>query len=347
MQFSPKVSVIIPAYNAEKYIGKAVRSILGQTWRNLEITVVDDGSTDATAEIVRALAAEDSRLRLLSISNGGPANARNAGLDAVKGSSEFIMFSDADDEILPDTVEKAVSRIMADSADLLLFGFTIVNPDGTKNSYSEPDALYTPETIGESLASLYKANLLNQVWSKLFRTSLIEDNGIRFQDFRWGEDRLFIFDCLEKATAVSVLSYCGYLYMMHTGSSLITGFYDKKATVCALSDIRAQELCQRFGVKDDSCFRYMFCKSIFSCMVNMFTKSCSLSNSQKRAYVRYIVENDYIQERCSGLKSGFAIRFISLIMRTRNVSLNMFASRMASLAGRAAPKLFQLIKHKK
>ena len=347
MPFSQKVSVIMPAYNAEKYIEKAVRSILAQTWSNLEIIVVDDGSTDSTPELVRSIAQEDSRLKLLSVPNGGPAAARNSGIEALDGSSDFIMFSDADDEFLPDIVEKAVLRMNMDSSDMLLFGFTIVNPDGTKNNYSEPDACYTPATLGSSLASLYKANLLNQVWSKLFRSNLILGSGIRFQDYRWGEDRLFIFDCLEKSSSVSVLSYCGYLYMMHNGSSLITGFYDKKATVCALSDIRAQELCSLYGVEDDSCFRYMFCKSIFSCMVNMFSGSCALSRQEKRAYVRYIVENDYIQDRCSGISSGFAIRIISLIMRTRNITLNMLAARAASVAGRAVPKLFQLIKHKK
>ena len=346
MQEHSKLAVIMPAYNAEKYIEKAVSSILAQSFSDLTVTVVNDGSTDGTEECVSRLAEKDSRVHLLNVENGGPAKARNAGLEAVRGCCNYIMFADADDELLPDAVEKAISAAESGS-DLVFFGFTIVNPDGTRNDYFEPDAVLPSGEIGDTFTNLYKANLLNQVWAKLFRASLIYDNGIDFQDYRWGEDRLFIFDCLEKASSISVLSYCGYLYMMHTGSSLITGFYDKKATVCALADIRAQELCNKFGVTDDRFFRYMFAKSIFSCMTNLFSDNCRLNREEKRAYIEHIISNDYIQERCSNTAGGLPVRIITAIMRTRNISLNMFAARFASFAGRAFPKLFQMIKHKK
>ena len=346
MQKNPEIAIIIPAYNAEKYIEKALQSILGQSYADIEITVVDDGSTDNTAALVADIAAKDHRVKLLSIANGGPANARNKGLEAVKGTADYIAFCDADDELLPDALEKALAAAESGS-DMVLFGFTIINPDGSRNDYFEPDGVYTSNNLGTALADLYKANLLNQVWAKLFRAELIYNNNITFQNYRWGEDRLFIFDCVEHSEQISVISYCGYHYLMYNSSSLITGFYDKKATVCAIADIRAQELCAKYGVTDDSYFRYMFAKSIISCMTNMFSPTCHMSRSEKRSYIKYIITNDYIQERCRCSSGGAAVKVLTGIMRTRNISLNMFAARAVAAAGKISPKLFQLIKHKK
>ena len=104
----PQVTVIIPAYNAEAYIERCVRSILAQTHRALRLLVVDDGSTDRTGAILDALAAEDGRLEALHVENGGPAAARNRALDTLGPETDYILFSDADDEMPPDAIEYAL-----------------------------------------------------------------------------------------------------------------------------------------------------------------------------------------------------------------------------------------------
>ena len=342
-----KVAVIIPAYNAEKYLEKNLKSILGQTYRNISVFIVNDGSSDATAQIISSMVEKDGRLTLITVPNGGPAKARNVGLQAAQGKADYILFSDADDELLPDSVERSVAAAEASGADLVLSGFTIMNRDGTGDNYCEPSAVYSPENFGDSFADLYKANLLNQVWAKLFSAGLIYSNNITFPDYRWGEDRLFVFDCIEKAGIIAVDNYCGYRYIMHPGESLITGFYDKKATVCALADIRAAQLCEKYGIEDDGYFRYMFAKSIFSCMTNLFSKNCHLSRNEKIDYVNYIIQNDYIIDRCSGASGGLPIKIVVKIMSTRSSALNMMAAHGAAFVGNALPGLFQKIKHKK
>ena len=183
--FAPRAAVIMPAYNAEGTIEKTVRSILGQSMGDLVLIVVDDGSTDETAAILSRLQAEDGRLLPIRLPNGGPARARNAGLDAVPPGTEYLMFSDADDLLEPDALLYAIEN--AGDADLVLMGFSILEPDGSEQRYFEPAARYTPDTLGASLGRLYKANLLNQVWGKLFRARLVLDNcvdGNRTKPFR-------------------------------------------------------------------------------------------------------------------------------------------------------------------
>lgn len=346
MNQSPKITVIIPAYNAEKYIEQSVGCVLGQSYRELELIVVDDGSRDQTPEILARLAAEDTRLRPISVPNGGPAMARNRALELMDSETDYVMFMDADDVILPDTLEYAV-KAAANGTDLVIFGFTIVNTDGTSNDYREPGKTLLRRELKTELAGLYKANLLNQVWAKLFRADLIMENGIRFQDYRWGEDRLFIYDCLGKLEKLAVLPECKYQYLMHPGESLITRFYDKKFSVCLQSDMRMQELCREYGVTDEGYFKYMFVKSIFSCFTNLFSPSCKLSHREKLDYVRSIIHNRHVRERSKKPAGGLPVRVLCAVMHTGSAPLTLFAFRLVSAVGKLTPKLFLKLKHRK
>lgn len=343
---SPFVSLIIPAYNAEADIERAIKSVLAQTHGNLELIVIDDGSTDGTADAARRAFGGDERARLVSIENVGPAKARNLGIEETAECADYVMFVDADDYIAPDTVEYALTGAER-GAELVIMGFTIANPDGTHRDYFEPEAVLDAATLGEALPRLYTANMLNQVWAKLFSAQMLRRNRLRFPDYRWGEDRLFIFDCLECAERVAVLPECRYFYMMHAGESLISRYYDKKPEVCYLADARMQQLCSRFGTENDAGCRYMFVKSVFSCMTNLFSPSCTLDYRGKRAYVRDILQNAQVQSRSRGAFGGAAVKIMCGVMHTRLVWLNLFMFRTVAFVGRVTPKLFIALKHKK
>lgn len=342
---APRAAIIIPAYNAADYIEASVRSILRQSVPDFKLIVVNDGSKDSTGEILARLAAEDGRLTALTVENGGPARARNLALGQVPEGTEYLMFCDADDELAPDALEYALSR--GGGADLVLMGFSILGPDGSRSDYCEPEQLLTPETLGPALGRLYKANLLNQVWGKLYRASLVLENGLRFQDYRWGEDRLFIYDCLEKAASVAVLPACKYTYVMHRGESLITRYYDKKLEVCLRCDERMQALCRRFGVTQEGDFRYMFVKSVFSCLTTLYAPNCTLTARQKREEIARTVQNEQVRARSRDVFGGPAVQILCRVLRTGNVPLNALCFRFVAFAGKAAPRLFTRLKHRK
>lgn len=340
----PKLSVIMPAYNAARYISASIDSVLSQTLRELELIVVNDGSKDATAELVSAAAETDSRVRLITVENGGPARARNIALDAVSPDSEYIMFIDADDLLRPDAAELALA---SGPADLCLLGFNILEVDGGVRKYCEPDELIDISRMKDCFSRLYTANLLNQVWAKLFRAGIIREHSIRFPDWRWGEDRLFVFEYMRHCKTVAVLEECLYSYVMHEGESLITRFYAPKAEVSVLIDEKIRELCAEYGVEDESGFRYMFAKSIFSCFTTLFSASCSLSRREKRAYVRSVLAYPEIKERCTGCAGGFPVRFLTAVLRSGLPGLNLFVFHHVAAAGKLAPKLFMKLKHRK
>ena len=342
---APRAAVIMPAYNAAHTIERTVRSILGQTMGDLVLIVVNDGSTDDTGAILERLHGEDPRVRPITVPNGGPARARNIALEAVPQGTEYLAFSDADDLLAPDALQYAIEN--AGDADLVLMGFSILNPDGSEARYFEPASRYTPETLGPALGRLYKANLLNQVWGKLFRARLVLDNALRFPDCRWGEDRLFIYDCLERAETVAVLPECKYQYIMYPGESLITRYYDKKLDICVESDRRMEALCERFLVTDQRDQRYMFMKSVFSCLTTLFSPRCSLTHEQKRAEIRRTVTNERVLARSRDVFGGTAVKLLCAVVRTKNVTLNYAVFYLVARAGTIAPRLFTRIKHRK
>ena len=344
---APKVAIIMPAYNAAAYIADSVRSVLAQSERDIELIVVNDGSKDETARILAGMAREDPRLRPMTVPNGGPAMARNWGIEAMQPGTSFVMFVDSDDMLAPDAVEYALQGA-AQGAALTVFGFTIVGADGSKRDYCEPAQSIGPDEMEEAFPRLYKANLLNQVWGKLYKAELVTGpEAVRFRDYRWGEDRLFVFDCLERTGQICVLPACKYSYVMHKGESLITKYYDKKFQVCLESDRQAEALGERFGVKDQAVLRYMFAKSVFSCITTLFSPSCPLSHEEKLAAVREIVDNEQVKRRCRDAAGGLPVNALCAIVQSGSPALVLAAFRLVALAGQTAPRLFTAIKHRK
>lgn len=343
---SAALTVIMPAWNAEKTVEYAVRSVLAQTFRDLRLIVVDDGSTDETAAILSRLAKEDARLTPMTVENGGPAKARNRALDAMDADTRWVLFIDADDLLLPDAAEKAVREAEAGAA-LVLFGFSIIGVDGSRRDYREPTQRLTRDTLGGALGRLYKANLLNQVWGKLFSAELIRAGGLRFPDYRWGEDRFFVFACLERAAKISVLEDCLYQYIMSAGESLISKYYDKKFAVCCEIDARMEAMCRALGVTDERDFRYMFAKSVFSCLTVLYAPSCPLNDKQKREAAREIVTDARVRRRCRDCSGGLPVNALCAVLQAGKPDFALAVFRSVAWTSKAAPGLFTKLKHRK
>ncbi len=340
---APEVAVIMPAYNAEKYIAGSVRSVLGQSFKDLELIVVDDGSDDGTSGALRRLAREDGRLRAVTVPNGGPAAARNRGLRELRPGTRYVMFVDSDDELLPGALESAVSAMSETGADMALLSFAIGDKD-----YSERRQFIDRAGMGEAFPRLYKANLLNQAWAKLFRAELLSGpGGVRFQDLRWGEDRLFIFDCLERAESVLVLPDRAYRYTMHGGESLINSYYDSKFSVCLLADSRAGELAEAFGSEDLAPLRYMFAKSVFSCFTTLFSPSCPLDRAGRREKAREMLAEERLRLRCRDTREGLPTELLCAVLRSGSVGLCLAVFRLVAWVGDTLPGLFIWLKHRK
>ena len=131
---NPKISIIVPVYNLENYIEKTIEQLISQTYKNLEIILVDDGSTDKSLELCNTFAKRDNRILVVHQQNQGVSVARNTGIKHATG--EYIGFFDGDDDIESDIFEFLYNNLVKNNADISICGVTIVNPDNSVNNIS-------------------------------------------------------------------------------------------------------------------------------------------------------------------------------------------------------------------
>lgn len=209
---APTISVIVPVYNTEKFLRKCVNSILEQTYGNLEVVLVDDGSAKEARELCDELATIDSRILVIHQKNSGLSAARNKGIDVSSG--QFIAFVDSDDYISSTMYEELIDCYVTDSLPVSHF----VRVDQFNKVYSRNDPFISQNVI--SVEEYVESLLLHigdvSVCTKLFSRELIGDT--RFESGRTNEDLLFIMQIVKRINSVRFTGNVGYYYYVRTGS---------------------------------------------------------------------------------------------------------------------------------
>ena len=227
MNESVKVSVIVPIYNVEKYIGKCILSIIEQTYKNIEIILVDDGSLDDSGNIADEYATRDNRIKVLHKTNAGVSAARNSGLDAATG--DFVCFSDGDDYVMPNYVEHLLKLCLTYHADVAytVDMYTTFHNEHIANNQVK---VITPEDATENILC-YKVPI--GVYSKLFNREFLVKNNIRFlEDVYIGEGFNFNTACFQRANKVVMSNERIYFYRRDNEASAMTKF---KAAKCQMA----------------------------------------------------------------------------------------------------------------
>ena len=217
----PLVSIIVPVYNAEIYLGPCLERLRSQTWPDLEIILVNDGSTDGSGQLCTAAARVDGRIRFLDRPNGGVSAARNAALAAAKG--DYLQFSDSDDLLTPDATETLVRAAQVTGADLVISHFFRV--DGEKQAqrgHIKGERLLTRQEFAQEMVKASANYYYGALWNKLYRRSIVEKQGLRFEEgVSWSEDFLFNLEYLRHVRLVAAVPKPLYYYHKRPGS-LIT-----------------------------------------------------------------------------------------------------------------------------
>lgn len=211
------ISIIVPIYNAENYLKSCLDSVLSQTFKDFEVLMVNDGSTDSSATICQAYAERDSRFRYFEKENGGLSDARNYGLDRVQGA--YITFLDADDFLFENYLEKLYQASRLSDSDILIGGYCRF--DGSDfyfyNDHFKSDFLnsFTSAQAIQVLDSMLDVPFLtfSTAWGKLFKRDLF--NELRFPYGKYAEDQFLIWKLYMKATNIHVFNNASYVYRMN------------------------------------------------------------------------------------------------------------------------------------
>lgn len=220
----PRISVIVPVYKVEAYLDRCVESIVNQTYRNLEIILVDDGSPDNCPAMCDAWAKKDSRIKVIHKPNGGLSDARNAGMAIASGM--YMGFVDSDDWIAPEMYERLARAMEQDGGDIVACGVEMVWEDET------PSCMLTKSgncvlNREEAMRAIIEESWLKQpVWYKLYKAELVRD--ILFPVGKYHEDVFWSYQAVGEAQKVSVIDYVGYFYWQRSGSIMGEGYSLKR-----------------------------------------------------------------------------------------------------------------------
>lgn len=278
MENQPIVSVIIPVYNVEDYLCECIDSVINQTYKNLEIILVDDGSTDSSGKICDDYAEKDERIRVIHKNNSGPSKTRNVGLEHTKG--KYIYFLDSDDYIELNALEMLVQAAETNDADLVFFEAHSFSDDGAEiNQGYVVKGNYKAKSGYEVLADLHKNKDYHCAIYLLFiKRNLIEENKVTFLESAYcSEDMLFTYQIYCQAKKVIQCKNTLYHRRYRSGSIVTSGKSERHFRSCCDVYEEIRDFSERIGKTGD----YMATEYTVRCAFNALDTYKKISKEEQ------------------------------------------------------------------
>ena len=282
-----KISIIIPVYNAEKYLKRCIDSIIAQTYSDWELILVDDGSTDLSGKICDKYASQDKRITVCHIQNGGPSRARNIGVDKSKG--DYIFFVDADDWIEPLSISDFLGT-KGESFDIYFQNYVLHDSDGTSNIVGVQDIEAYGEDCKTVLSNLICSSKFGWTWIKLFKSEILKKYRIKFrEDCSLQEDELFTLQYCQHIKSIAVRNKANYHYYIYD-TSLTRKKKCPSQHLKVLSDI--YKYGHRMGVKRiDDFYSIKYMQWLHNSVISVYKNSLAEYSGR---YKRYKLINDFL-----------------------------------------------------
>lgn len=325
----PAISIIIPVYNAEKFLRNCIESVIAQTFEDWEMILVNDGSKDSSLAVCQEYAARDKRISVIDKPNGGPSSARNKGLENAQG--EYVYFMDADDWIetkfLEDFVRNAVAtkRCCYENEDcdydIIFQGFVRELADGRKEESFAMDADTSMMSKEEIICRLYKEHVYGWSWCKLFRREIIEKHHIRFDEsLRLWEDELFTSEFLRYAENVRTVNSHLYHYiyypdsLMQTNNTYLKRLFLSERMNEVLMPIANEELKEYINSTYNKNLKY----SLLMALKNEPDHKCDYATKEALLDRYYARCNEYPKLKCYNvLSSKISYAIAECLLQTR------------------------------
>lgn len=279
-----KISIAVAVYNSEAYLEGTLNSLVCQTYRNLEIILVDDGSTDRCPEICDRYAETDSRVKVIHKENGGLYSSRNVGIENATG--VYIAFLDGDDWVEADMYEKMLSALKEEDADLVVCRYRWVYQNETVDASTDMAAIMEgQEILAKYLEEDDRFQIQNAAWNKLYKRTLLE--GLRFPA-RWYEDMLFTIRLLDKPQRSVYLDRAYHNYLCDRNSSIMNkGINDRIFTDLIPNLYDRSAYLRETGREELALLQDYF---LYKRLLIFYTQVARSDNKKKKEYLRLLTK---------------------------------------------------------
>ena len=329
-----KYSVIIPVYNVEKYIDRCLKSIISQNYDDLEIIVIDNGSTDSSGIICDTYASEYSNISVYHIENHGVGSARNFGLSKARG--EFIYFVDSDDYLVGNLFADFADKLVSD-LDLVVFSYyNSFEEDLTEKSRTEKSlpfkGNYDKDGFIKIFKELFLSDMLYTVWNKIYRREFLLENNLSFEQYELGEDVRFNLNVYRNVNRIFLSQDSYYVYVIGRKGSAMSS-YNPKRIQYQLQELKmVDSLLSDWYLDSFDLDQTIKARILMSNIYNISKQNTQFSS--KVEYVKDICENkdikSFIHTEENGLKP-----FINYLLKQKRYSTVLFLKMVQALIKRS------------
>lgn len=277
------ISIIVPVYNVEKYVKKCIESIIEQTYKNLEIILIDDGSTDESGKICDEFNNKDKRIKVIHKQNGGLSDARNVGIDNANG--EYVSFIDSDDYVNDDYIELLFDTVKQYDADMSIASHRVIYEKNIIDRSTGENFCTEPKEILEML--LYDNGIDTSAWGKLYKKSLF--NEIRFPKGRLFEDSATTYKLIDKSKKIAVCSKPIYNYVIRNNSISNENFSEKKLDLIVSTEEMTNYIKNNYPELEKACNRRLMYAYLST--LTQLAKSKVKNKKIQKKLMEYICKN--------------------------------------------------------
>lgn len=326
----PIISIVLPCFNVSEYLGRSLSDLCAQSLHQIEVLVVNDGSTDDTLDIADKYARRDDRIVVINKANGGCASARNEGLRHASGI--FILFMDPDDSIEKNALEICNGIAVRDNAEIVMFNHDDYFESSENTRIRSIKGLNFTTTcnqeIKEKFEQLYKSMYINQPWNKLFRRDFLIQNNAKFcENISVSEDIIFNYSLISKAERISVIPDTLYHYV-HRDSGLSGGYKKWHLNNRIYGYKEVKRILTRWNPNQLGLATDLLLTDLFASLANLITCS-DLAKEEKHHEISKIVADTTVREACKDFSMlSFRNRVLRRTLKSQSVYLVMLLFRL-------------------
>ena len=321
------VSVIIPIYNCENNLDRCINSVLNQTYKNIELILVNDGSIDSSGDICDFYSKKDKRIKVIHQKNQGVSIARNNGVNIAKG--YYIQFVDADDYIDKNDMIEKLTMAMEEGVDLVICGYKWVNEKKHSNKVIKKipaEATYDERDFLLNFGELYNDVIISSPWNKLYLRKIIQKHNILFpENINIGEDLLFNLQYMYYCNKVKIIKDLLYNYMRRDSKSLTSKLKRifLKIKKCSIKKLRNFLLLKNCYTDANEFFIGInYAKNIIGCFGNLFYVDSNLTPQERKEIIDKIINDETVTENIKYFRFGsIQIRIIGFLIKNSNTNI--------------------------
>lgn len=330
-----QISIVMPVYNSEKQLEKSIESVLQQTDGNWELIIVNDGSTDGTAEICEGLARKDQRIKVYHIQNHGPADARNVGVYYAGGL--YTIFLDSDDRLAPRSIETLRKAVETEDYEIVFYGYTHDTYAGEEKKSSvktvmRADTFRRNGEFKKVYEELDQKGMTHPVWNKMFLTEFLKDNVILFPSGIFiSEDFIFNLTAYTLAQRILIIEDVLYQYISRESGSITTSFRKNKIKEMESVYDKSYRLMENWQPKHLNKINNEFLGNISVYVNSLYKPDCPLSEEEKREVLAEIFQSRYVRQCLKDIQPvGYRNKIMKYLLKNKKINLLMLVGRLAN-----------------